>query len=363
VGAAVPDEVPEGRIRVAATKKGSEKALTVPVERSGERAHVVLSMSQRGSGHDSLPDLAPGDELQVSAEVEVTTDCKVKQDDCVGPPYGYDPRVEARLLLADSEDASDGKPGHARVIDRQSRVVDHDRHHDVFVFDDVKFPVPDQGMPWNGPTFVNVAVSAKDRRAADGHVVLIGQNEIENGKPKVVGGMSGISVIRSRPSSVRRPEVIRTDHRRVDSIPVIKGETRVVYAQELKDLREGEQLVVKAEVKTSANHLTYPARVTLEVILAEDPKEAKPGNRVRQITKTEGEICPRNGKNCLHNEESMTSSKVGVLRIEKDAKQPLYVLVVLVTGDPLQKRRPGDELRIREGGSLRIFRFPPEMAG
>jgi hypothetical protein len=360
----VPDEVPDGRIRVAATKKGSEKTLTVPVERSGERAHTVLSMSQRGSGHDSLPDLAPGDELQVSAEVEVTTDCKVKQDDCIGPPYDYDPRVEARLLVADSEDATDGKPGHARVIDRQSRVVDHDRHHDVFVFDDVTFPVPDQGMPWEGPTFVNVAISAKDRRAEDRHVVLIGQNEVDKkGKAVVVGGMSGISVVRSRPANVKRPQAIRTDRRRADSIPVIKGETRVVYAQELKDLREGEQLVVKAEVKTSADHLTYPARVTLEVILAEEPKEAKPGNKVRQITKTEGEICPRNGKNCLPNESSMTSSKAGVLRIEKDAKQPLHVLVLLTTGDPLKQREPGERLRVRDGGSLRIFRFPPEAAG
>ena len=52
-----------------------------------------------------------------------------------------------------------------------------------------------------------------------------------------------------------------------------------------------------------------------------------------------------------------------VLRIEKDAKQPLHVLVLLTTGDPLKQREPGERLRVRDGGSLRIFRFPPEAAG
>jgi hypothetical protein len=59
----------------------------------------------------------------------------------------------------------------------------------------------------------------------------------------------------------------------------------------------------------------------------------------------------------------MTSRKVGVLRIERNAQKTLYVIVVLVTGDPLQKAKKGDRLRIRDGGSLRIFRYPAEMAG
>jgi hypothetical protein len=175
--------------------------------------------------------------------------------------------------------------------------------------------------------------------------------------------MSGISVIRCRPAGVPWPDVIRSDHRRAESLPVVKGETRVVYAEELKDLRKREQLVVKADVKTSAEHLDYPARATVEVILAEDPRRAEPSAEARRVTTTDGRICPRNGKNCLAAESPMTSRKVGVLRIERNAQKRLYVIAVLVTGDPLQKAKKGDRLRLRDGGSLRIFRYPAEMAG
>ena len=324
-----------------------------------------MSLLRRGSGRTSLPDLEPGDGLLISAEVEVTTDCERPQTDCIKGAYDYPPEVEARLVIADSKDASETKRGHARVLKKQSRKIPHLRHHDVFVFDDVEFRVPADGLPWAGPTFVNVAVGAHHPEAEANHVVLIGQNEIKKGKARVVGDMSGISVIRSRPAGVPRPDVIRTNRRLAESLPVVKGETRVVYAQELKDLRKHEQLVVKADVITSAEHLDYPARATVEVILAEDPKRPKPGAEARRVTTTDGRICPRNGKNCLAAESPMTSRKVGVLGIERNAKKgkSLYVLAVLVTGDPLRRATKGDSLQIRDGGSLRIFRYPAEMAG
>lgn len=132
-------------------------------------------------------------------------------------------------------------------------------------------------------------------------------------------------------------------------------------ARELKDLRGGEQLVVKADVVTSTEHLDYPARATIEVLLAEDPGRPEPGAEAKRITATDGRVCTRNGKNCLKDESPMTSHKTGVVRIERNAKKPL-VIVVLTTGDPLQKAGAADELRIRDGGSLRIFRLPAGTA-
>jgi hypothetical protein len=364
----MPEPPPTGRVRVASTGKRAERPpRIVRIQRSGWRPEVVMSLLRRGSGRTSLPDLEPGDGLLISAEVEVTTDCERPQKDCIKGPYDYPPEVEARLVVADSKDASESKKGHARVLKTQSRKIPHLRHHDVFVFDDVEFQIPAGGLPWAGATFVNVAVGARHREAGGDHIVLIGQNEMvkKDGKEtaKVVGDMGGISVVRSRPAGMPPPDVISTDRRRAESIPVVKGETRVVYAQELKDLRKREQLVVKAEVKTSAQHLDYPARATVEVILAEDPRRAEPGAEARRVTTSDGRICPRNGKNCLPAESPMTSRKVGVLRIERNAQQRLYVMAVLVTGDPRQKANKGDRLRIRDGGSLRIFRYPAEMAG
>jgi hypothetical protein len=362
----MPEPGPTGLVLVAATRKNAERPpRTVRIQRSGSRPQVVLSLAQGGSGRTSLPDLEPGDGLLISAEIEVTTDCEQRQEDCINGAYDYPPEVEARLVVADSKDASGSKQGHARVLKKQSRKITRWRHHDVFVFDDVEFRIPAGGLPWAGPTFVNVAVGAQHPDAGPHHVVLVGQNELVKGKARVIGDMSGISVIRSRPAGVPRPDVIRTDRRRAESLPVVKGETRVVYAQELKDLKKGEQLVVKAEVKTSAEHLGYPARATVEVILAENPRKPEPGNEARRITTTEGRICPRNGKNCVPSESPMASRKAGVLRIERNAKKgkSLYVIAILVTGDPRRQAKQGDRLRIRDGGSLRIFRYPAEMAG
>src|SRR5215211_1700030 len=173
----MPEPAPTGLVQVAATGKKPERPpRTVRIQRSGSRPQVVLSLAQNGSGRTSLPDLEPGDGLLISGEVEVTTDCEVRQDDCIDGPYQYPPEIEARLLIADSKDASEGKKGHARVLKKQRRKITHLRHHDVFVFDDVEFRVPAAGLSWSGPTFVNVAVGAHHPEARAGHVVLIGQN-------------------------------------------------------------------------------------------------------------------------------------------------------------------------------------------
>jgi hypothetical protein len=175
--------------------------------------------------------------------------------------------------------------------------------------------------------------------------------------------MSGISVVHSRHADLRKPKEIRETKRRAKSIPVVKGATRIVYARQLKDLQAGEQLVIKADVVTSAAHPAYPARATVEVLLAEDPTQPQPGPEARRITAIDGRICPRNGKNCVKAESPMTSFKAGVLRIEKKARKALHVIAVLQTGDPHGKAKRGDELRIADGGSLRILRYGPEMAG
>ena len=72
----------------------------------------------------SLPDLAPGDRLEVTAEVEVTTDCARAGAGCVGSPYGFAPMVRARLLLARDRNVTEVAAGRGlRLSDgRQERI-------------------------------------------------------------------------------------------------------------------------------------------------------------------------------------------------------------------------------------------------
>ena len=85
-----------GRALVASTGNDSELRKTIPITaRSGANKAVVMSLGPGRRNMAGLPDLAPGDRLEVTAEVEVTTDCARAGAGCVGNPYGFAPTVGA----------------------------------------------------------------------------------------------------------------------------------------------------------------------------------------------------------------------------------------------------------------------------
>ena len=347
---------------MASTGKDAETDLTLGIASSKPAPRVRMSLPDSGPDHASLPDLRPGDRLMVSAELEVTADCRRQQSDCTGTPYRFDPKVEVSLLLAGGDGVATPGGRAVRIGRPQRRAVTHDRHHDVFVFDNVPFTVPAGGLPWGGPSFVNVAVAAWDRRARSGQVLIVGQNN-PGGRPS--GNMGGISVTRLRPGGQRQPAPLRTAQRQITSLAVVTGQPQkaTIYSQRLDDLKTGEQLRVRARVDTSTSNLSYPVRSTVEVFLSDDPAGTSPGNEARRVCPDGPQICRANGKNTLPGDNPMTSKKAGVKRIVKDARVPLYVNVMVTDGDPEQQAQPGDALAIDPGGFLEVTRFPARLAG
>jgi hypothetical protein len=346
----------------ASTGEDAERFLKLPIAAAKPQPKVVMSLPQGGPPHASLPDLLPGDRLLVSAELQVTTDCPKKQTDCAGKPYKFDPQVELALLLASGPETATVSPGAAVPLGApQRRKVIHARHHDVFVFDNVSLTVPQSGLPWSGPSFVNATVSTWHPQAKQGHVLIIGQNN-PGGTP--AGDMAGISVVRLRPGTQKQPKPLRTQARQFRSVPVItkQPQKRIVYSQRLDDLETGEQLRVRAGLRTSSAHLGYPVRTTVEVLLATDPARTDPGREARRVCPDSPEISRGNGRNTLPADNPMVSPKTGVKRIVKDAKAPLYVNVMVTSGDPLHKARPGDAMKIVAGGFLAVTRYPAKLA-
>ena len=87
------------RVLVGTTGNQSELTETVPISRrAGAKPRVVMSL-----GPGSLPSLETGDKLQATGELEVTTDCLEKGAGCVGNPYTYNPVVQVRIVLANSD--------------------------------------------------------------------------------------------------------------------------------------------------------------------------------------------------------------------------------------------------------------------
>ena len=94
----------QGTVLACSTGKNAErKPLTLDIGTSKATAtkRVVMSLGKGDEPYCSMPDLAPGDQIEVSAELQVTTDSRVPGPDCVSKPYSYDPKVSAKLLLAE----------------------------------------------------------------------------------------------------------------------------------------------------------------------------------------------------------------------------------------------------------------------
>jgi hypothetical protein len=355
--------VPNPKVAVASTGKDAQGFLKLKIAASKPQPRVAMTLPGGGPAHARVPDLRPGDRLLVSAELELTTDCPRQQSDCAEKPYGFDPQAEVALLLADADNVAN--PGSGRAIalgPPRRRAITHERHHDVFVFDNVAYTVPRNGLPWSGAAFLNATLAAWHRRAQPDQVLIVGQNN-PRGRPS--GDMCGISVARLRPGTMAQPTALRTQQRQITSLAVVTGNPQkaIVYSQRLDDLETGEQLRVRAGLKTSTAHLGYKVRTTVEVFLSTDPTAIDPGNEAKRVCPDGPQISRGNGKNTLPTDSPMSSAKTGVKRIVKDARVPLYVNVMLTNGDPEHNAGPGDALEIVSGGFLAVTRYPAALAG
>ncbi len=351
---------------VASTGKNAQKFLRLPIASSKPAARSVMSTPRDGTPpppHARLPDLHPGDRMLLSAELEVTTDCE-RPPGCTDTPYRYDPQVEFGLILADGAAVADPSAGSViNLAPFQRRTVTHERHHDVFVFDNAAFTVPSGGLPWNGPSYLNATVGAWHAQAQQDQIAIMGQNN-PSGRPG--GDMCGLSVVRLRPGTIAQPTAIRTQRRQITSVPVITGraQKRIVYSQRLDNLKSDEQLRIRAGLKTSSAHLGYKVRTTVEVFLSTDPSSINPGNEAKRVCPDQDpRISPRNGKNTLPTDNPMDSPKTGVKRIVRNARVPLYVNLMVTSGDPDRKAGAGDTMRIVPGGFLAVTRYPAALAG
>jgi hypothetical protein len=348
-------------VRVAATGKDAELVDRVPITRSaGQAKHVVLSMASGGRSFSALPDLKGGDRLTVLAEVEVTTDWPHAGPGCVASPYTYAPTVTAELLLAASPEATEAGPHALALGKRQQKQVTQTRHHHVFVFPSASLAVPARGVPWAGARHLNLVVGAHNAAAASGQVLLVGQNEPDG---TVDGNQARLNAVRFRSVSAGAARTARSARRVTQRIPVEKGGRAIVYSLPLKNLRKDEQLVVSAELQTSAHALGYPARISTELVLAASRTDSKSGRAMKALASPHGEITKFNGFNCLPDSSSCITEKVGVLRVLRPHRRELFINLVAVSASPTHAGGAGDALEVQAGGYIQVQRFDPTLLG
>ncbi len=343
---------------VGATANKPELLETVPiVTEAGKGRRVVLSFGPETRTETPLPELAAGDRLLAFAELELTTDAEdPNHPGRIGNAYSYSPKVEATLLLAADAGVVEAKRGQALELGRGPwrQAISHRRHHAVVTFGDAELRVPAAGLPWQGPSHVNLVLSARHPDARPGDVLLVGQNEKT---PTVVQDMAGIRVVRFRPGDTPEPAVERQSACLCTAVPIAKQQT-VVLSHELPGLREGEQILVRGRLVTDATGLGGAARISTRIFLGDRPDQTEPGGTAAGSVTWNGHLSKFTGFNCLPEEGPQASTKYGVAIVRRAPGRSLYVNLVAVSAAPFGGTRAGDGLRIDTARSaLDVSRF------
>ena len=83
----------------------------------------------------------------------------------------------------------------------------------------------------------------------------------------------------------------------------------------------------------------------------------------------QGQIAEANGSNCTKVQTPCPYTKVGVLRMRRDARNraghriPLYVNLFVVSNPKRAGRRPGDRLAVLSHPELKVARYKPSLRG
>jgi hypothetical protein len=332
------------------------------VTEPGKGRRVVLSLGPETDSEMPLPQLADGDRMLAFAELELTTDANdPNHPGLVGNAYPYSPNVEATLLLAADAEAIEAKAGRALELvgTPWRQAVSHQRHHAVVTFGDGELRVPDGGLPWKGPSHVNLVVSASHPEASPGDVLLVGQNEKT---PTVVQDMAGIRVVRFRPGDARGPAPERESNCLCEAVPIAKKET-VVLSHELAGLAQGEQILVRGRLVTDASGLAAAARISTRLFVADSPDQTEPGGTAAASLTWKGHLSKFTGFNCLPEEGPQASNKYGVATVREAPGRSLYVNMVAISAAPFGGAGAADQLRIVTAKSaLEVTRFPSGRA-
>jgi hypothetical protein len=353
------------KVEVATTGDQSELVETLPITKRVARSpRVVMSLTPQ-----KLPSLQTGDQLEVTAEVEVTTDCRAQTSECVGEPYEFNPKVGARLVLASSPDTASGLELAPRqeIVCRQ-KIPDR-QHHCMIVLAPTPLQVDLGALPCSAENcHVNLVLDSNHRRASvKRNVLLVGAN---NRNGRIVQDKGRVNAIRTRPGNppvVPPPPPVGTaelgnSDRLTTGLTIDPPGEAVIYSQQLDGLRDGDQVAVQAGVTTDVTFLAHNVNVSSKVVLADDPFSTVPGVVGAEVSRLNGEITENNGFNCTHRTTPCATIKRGVAEIRRDADIPLYVNVVLNIG------RIGGEagtalLPITEAGGLVVTRYPADQKG
>src|SRR5687768_10138274 len=231
--------------------------------RTAELRETVAVTARRGAGEASvlslaLPQVKQGDRIRFSGEVTVTTTCVEDLPRCIGRPYRFDPKLRARIVLADDrDDAGAGTVVVSKPVGLRCEQNRPNRNHHCPLVISEAIRVKRLGALPCPPAScrLNMLLRAHHPDARGGEVVVVGADQPDG---SVEGGKARLNAAIVRAGADVREERKRTTRRRVRRLPAsFDAGQRVVYSQRLRGLQEGEVLLTSARVRTAIRRLPY----------------------------------------------------------------------------------------------------------
>ena len=355
------------QVSLSTTGSNSELVETVPLGRNaGSKPRVAYSLSP-----DRLGDLAAGDAVFASAEVEVSTTCLEPMRQCIGRIYHFSPHVRVRAVLGVKRGSHRGEAVTDWSRLQCSQALPHRNHHCVLVNQgELALNAAARCLP---RCHLNLVVDAWHGSARKGHRLVIGTDQ-DNGS--VSGDKGRLNALVFSPGPMMAGTSSSATKRKARSVTVGGGSVgpkQVIYSSKLTDLSAGEKVRVAASARVKTGHLPYGTLLQSQLVLSEKAGSHRHGGIPNQIAGDTAQITEQNGFNCTRGASAHRSpcviKKAGVIRLAYDARTkplrnkgprvPLYVNLVLATKAVYggEKWRSGDRARVRPGGKIRTWRY------
>jgi hypothetical protein len=316
--------------------------------------HRVV-MSLRG---DNFPDLADGDTIKASAEVEVST-----RDSW--PFNSAD--LSGRLLLSNSISANSTSDPHTVLIGTvQDQNCTQDEHHCRFVWQNAVRTIFDRPCDdGTGGCHLNLVLDASPHNSNDNsRTLIIGQ---EDNQGNITQNNGRVNVSRIRPGSATPGDLsTKAQNNGDNSIPIRTGDDTLVISKPIPDMDPQEQLRVEFDMNTGLGG-NYRTRTSTRIILTDGPmshQSTPDGTYSVSGDDDQGKITPFNGFNCLPGQAPCHTAKAGVIKKKfgtNTADRWVNVLVTAAAPD-LGGTVPGDEINATSL-SLTTVRYAANLIG
>ncbi|MGB2851584.1 MAG: hypothetical protein WBC01_07945 [Solirubrobacterales bacterium] len=352
--------------QAATSGHNSELIETAPIERAAKRSRrVAFSL-----GPNRLPTLHADDRLRASGEVTLTTTCVDSSSRCIGRPYGYNPKLGARLVLA--RDA--GSTGGRGTIDIGRRVTvschqhrPNRNHHCPLVIESSKRIDRTSDLPCRPQRcHLNLVIDAHHRNARPGNVVVVGADRPGGAVDQNKGRLNALVLHAGSGPPIKRRRSSRPVSSTLPMGHAGSGGHRVTFSVKLPTLRRGDAILARARQLTDIGHLHYSAFVSAELIVATSRKAVEPAGLARKAITYRGHLGAANGFNCTQGKSGYDTPcltrKVALGKVTRDVvgkkggSVPLYVNLISRSFPKLATAGSGDAAGIG-GGSLTVERI------